>query len=60
MLYLFGLLGSALSGFLVGALYQSVKQDREIRLLRASLSYWRNHLGLSMQTFDPDLYDTLD
>ena len=57
MLYLFGLLGSALSGFLVGALYQSVKQDREIRLLRDSLSYWRNHLGLSYKTFDPDLYD---
>jgi len=66
MLYLFGLLGSALSGFLVGALYQSVKQDKEIKLLRGANSFWKSRakkfdseldlLCLYDRTFDPNLY----
>lgn len=59
MVYLLGLLCSALSGFLVGKLYQSVKQENEITHLKKSLRYWQLHsrFGLSPQTFDPDLYD---
>jgi hypothetical protein len=67
MIYLFGLLCSAIAGGLVGFLYQSVQQDTEIKLLRGAISFWRSRaekfdseldlLCLYDRTFDPDLYN---
>jgi hypothetical protein len=45
------------TGLFVGHFFMRKKQNREISLLRDSLSYWRRHLGMSYRTFDPDIYD---
>ena len=45
------------TGVYIGHVYQLKKDEKEISLLRRSLSYWRTHLGMSYRTFDPDLYD---
>jgi len=55
--YVLGLSFSLTAGFVLGSILTRSKQQREIDLLRDSLSYWRRHLGMSYRTFDPDLYD---
>jgi len=55
--YFLGLSVSLTAGFILGSILTRLKQEREIDLLRRSLSYWRTHLGMSYRTFDPDLYD---
>jgi len=57
ILYFLGLSVSLTAGFILGSILTRSKQQREIDLLRDSLSYWRTHLGMSYRTFDPDLYD---
>jgi len=57
VLYFLGLSVSLTAGFILGSILTRSKQQREIDLLRDSLSYWRRHLGMSYRTFDPDLYD---